>query len=193
MTSVNENPSDSKLETASLVAARLREKDAGAGAELHRHYREALVRFCWGYLGSLEESEDAASEILCKVLASPMIPDSFRAWLYKIARNHCLNLVRARGNRKDRGVLPSASRMPDSLTGNLTRMVREEMRTKLADAVRSLPEAQQEVLRLRYVEDLSRAEIADVLEVAESVVKSRLFEGMKALREFAEQIERGGE
>jgi len=188
-----EPSSDSKLEATTLLAARLREKDATAGEELHRLYRDALVRFCWGYLGILEEAEDAASEILCKVLAGSTVPDAFRPWLYKIARNHCLNLVRDRANRRDRVGMPSASKMPESLTGNLTRLVREEMRSELADFVRTLPEAQQEVLRLRYVEDLSRAEIAEVLDVPEPVVKSRLFEGMKTLREYAERLERGGD
>ena len=43
------------------------------------------------------------------------------------------------------------------------------------------------MLRLRYAEGLSRGEIAEVLELSPSVVKSRLFEGMQRLREWAER------
>lgn len=186
-----EPPSDTRLEATTVLVSRLRDKDAAAAAELHRQYRDALVRFCWGYLGRLEEAEDASSEILYKVLAAQEVPDAFRPWLYKIARNHCLNLIRGRAKRKDNAAMPSASRMPDSITGNLTRLVREEMRTKLSEFVHSLPEAQQEVLRLRYVEDLTRLEIAEVLDIPEALVKSRLFEGMKTLRDFADGLERG--
>ena len=50
-------------------------------------------------------------------------------------------------------------------------------------------EAQREVLRLRYVEDLTRGEIAEVLEVPESAVKSRLFETLKRLREKASLLD----
>ena len=63
-----------------------------------------------------------------------------------------------------------------------TRMVNDEMRSRMSRLVEALPDAQREVLRLRYVEALSRAEIAEVVDAPESVVKSRLFEGLRRLR-----------
>lgn len=168
--------------TRSLVA-KLRSGDGDAGVLLDGLYRQALVRFCWGYLGRIEEAEDAAQDICYKVLRAESIPDAFRPWVYKAARNHCLNLLRGRARRKDAEELPAASQVLEVLTGNLTRLVRREQQSQLADLVRSLPEGQREALRLRYVEDLARSEIAEVLEIPESVVKSRLFEGLKRLRE----------
>ncbi|MCG8409297.1 MAG: sigma-70 family RNA polymerase sigma factor [Phycisphaerales bacterium] len=53
----------------------------------------------------------------------------------------------------------------------------------------TLPPTYHEVLRLRHVEGLSRAEIASVLEIPESVVESRLFEGLKKLREHTSLLE----
>ncbi len=176
--------------TISLVVS-LRTKHPHAADELHRLYREALIRFCWGYLGRVEEAEDAVQDIACKVLASAEVPppEQFRPWLYKVARNHCLNLLRERNARKDGNALPVGSQLFDVLTGHLTRLVRDELRSKLAEMVRTLPEAQQEVLRLRYVEDLSRTEIAQVLDVPESVIKSRLFEGLKTLRDYSTELQ----
>ena len=52
-----------------------------------------------------------------------------------------------------------------------------------------LTDEQREVLRLRYVENLSRGEIAEILDQPESLVKSRLFEGLKRLREEAARFE----
>ncbi|UCC31159.1 MAG: RNA polymerase sigma factor [Phycisphaerales bacterium] len=170
--------------TPSLVL-RLRAGDPEVGALLDQLYRDALVRFCWGYLGHIEEAEDAAQDICCRVLSTENIPDAFRPWLYKTARNHCLNLRRGRARRKDGAELPSASQVHEILTGHLTRLVRSEERSRLSELVGRLPDSQREVLRLRYVEDLSRAEIAEVLDIPESVVKSRLFEGLKRLREEA--------
>ena len=188
----DEQPGKQRDETDTLLlVTRLRDKDTQAAAELQRLYRDVLLRFCWGYLGRMEEAEDAVQDIACKVLASHEIPaaDQFRPWLYKVARNHCLNLLRERATRKDRQALPSASQMADALTGHLTKLVREELRSRLADLVQTLADSQREVLRLRYVEDLSRAEIAQVLDIPESVVKSRLFEGLQKLRESATNLE----
>lgn len=169
---------------ASLVI-RLREGDPEAGALLNDIYREALVRFCWGYLGRMEEAEDAVQDVCYKVLANKSVPDYFRPWLYKLARNHCLNMLRGRGRRKDAGELPAASQIQEFATGQLTRLVRTEQASQLSDMVRRLPDAQREVLRLRYVEGLSRGEISMVLDTPESIIKSRLFEGLKSLRDAA--------
>ncbi len=170
------------------LVARLRRDDPEAGALLDSLYRDALLRFCWGYLGRMDEAEDAVQDICYKVLSSRHIPDIFRPWLYRIARNHCLNLLRERASRKDGQALRAASQLHDTLTGHLTRMVKDEMRSQVAELVGKLSEAQREVLQLRYVEGLVRAEIADVLELPESVVKSRLFEGLKRLREYASML-----
>ena len=83
----------------------------------------------------------------------------------------------------------TVSEVHEALTGHLTRLVRNEQRSRLSDLVRQLPDSQREVLRLRYVEGLGRAEVAEVLDLSESVVKSRLFEGLKRLREQASPLD----
>lgn len=163
--------------------AMLRRGEPGAADLLESTYREPLVRFCRNYLLRAEDAEDAVQDVFCKVLAADDLPDNFRAWLYRIARNHCLNLVRNHRRRKDLSPLPSSDDMDADLTGQLTRMLRVELGAKVRAALRTLPEPTQEALRLRYVDGLSRGEIAEVLELRESVVKSRLFEGLKRIRE----------
>lgn len=170
--------------TPSLVA-RLRSGEGDAGAYLNELYRDALVRFCWGYLGCMDEAEDAVQDICYKVLAAETVPDGFRAWLYRIARNHCNNLLRDRIRRKEVGELSMPSQAYEELTGQLTRLVKVEQQSRLNELVAQLPDSDREVLRLRYVEDLPRSEIAEILEVTESVVKSRLFIGLQRLREAA--------
>ena len=164
------------------VVARLRAGDPAAARLLVDLYRAPLTRFCWGYLGRLEDAEDAFQDVCVKVLRAEAVPDSFRAYVYKIARNHCLNLRRARGRRPEQTDIAGENQLSDSLTGQLTRLADDEARRRVVELVRKLPAAKQEILRLRYTEDLSRAEIGEVLDISESVVKSRLFEAMKTLR-----------
>jgi len=167
----------------------LRDGDPGAADLLDRLYRDALLRYCWGYLGSMEEAEDALQEVWYRVFTAAHVPDRFRPWLYKIARNRCFNILRAKARRREGTGLPADSQLAASLTGHLTKMVNEEMRSRMSHLVESLPDAQREVLRLRYVEGLSRTEIAEVVDIPESVVKSRLFEGLKRLREQVQSSE----
>lgn len=178
------NPLSSGARTTELVRL-LRDGHEHAGALLNTLYRDPLQRFCWGYLGRLDEAEDAWQEVCYRVLTADRVPDSFRAWLYKIARNLCLNMLRARANRKDLAPIAAESQVQEVLTGHLTRLVNEELHAQLASLVDRLSPEQREVLRLRYVEELSRGEIADVLDLPESLVKSRIFEGLKRLREYA--------
>jgi len=173
--------------TPSLVV-RLRAGDATVGELLDELYRQPILRFCYGYLGCHQDAEDAMQEVFCKVLQTTSVPDDFRAWLYRIARNHCLNVMRSR-ERRPAQVLPPESQLDAGWTGNLTRMVRAEQRSRIAHLIGSLPLAQREALRLRYAEGLSRSEIAYVVGVPESVVKSRLFEGLKMLREHGSLVE----
>ncbi len=172
-------------ETAQLLVQRLRAGHADAPVMLNQLYRAALLRFCWGYLGDMGEAEDAIQEISYKIITATEIPDHFRPWLYRVARNHCLNRLRERQHRPNEAAMPHPSGIGESLTGHLTRLVRDEMKEKVVELVRRLPEGMREVLRLRYVEGLSRTEIAQVLDVNEGVVKTRLFEGLKKLKDLA--------
>jgi RNA polymerase sigma-70 factor, ECF subfamily len=167
--------------TRSLVC-RLRQGDDQAGTLLDALYRTRLLRFSLGYLGSREEAEDVVQEVFYRVLASDKVPDCFRAWVYQITRNRCLDLLRTRKRRPRDEELPSDSQLVARVTGNLTRLVHREQQERVARALRFLPLHQQEVIRLRYAEGLSRAEIGKVLDLAESVVKSRLYEGIEVMR-----------
>jgi RNA polymerase sigma-70 factor (ECF subfamily) len=170
--------------TPSLVLS-LRRGDDDAGALLDELYRERMVRFCAGYLGSREDAEDAVQDVFVKVLETEHVPDRFGPWLYRVARNRCLNVARDHGRRGE-APLPTDLDLAASLSGQLTRAARREGDDRVARAIAALPFEQSEALRLRYLESLSRDDIAEVLDVPVSTVKSRLFEGMKRLRESAQ-------
>ncbi|MEZ5964216.1 MAG: sigma-70 family RNA polymerase sigma factor [Planctomycetota bacterium] len=174
------SPSQSTEPSADWIA-RLRAGDPSAGEWVEQQYRPALVRLCLGYLGDQGEAEDAVQDVLAKVLASRVVPDRFRTWLYATARNHCLNLLRSR-RRHATVPLPSTTPIAATQTGFLSKLVRAESQARLVEAFASLSVDEQEALRLRYAEQLARDEIAEITGVPPSTVKSRLFAGLQKLR-----------
>ena len=160
-----------------------------AGRLLDELFRRAVFRFCRAYLGSNEEAEDAVQEVFYRVLRATDVPDNFRAWLYRIARNYCTSVLRARARRGDQHEMPVASYVAQEATGNLTRVVKQELQSRIAHLIGALPQTQQEAIFLRYGEELSRTEIAYVLDIPESTVKSRLFQGLKKLREHTSLLD----
>ena len=158
-----------------------------AAAALDRRHRAALVRFAGSYLRDHALAEDVAQEALARLFEEAESPRQPRAWLLRATRNLCLNRRRAAGRRVDDQSWQSGWDPARTRTGPLSRLVRSEDDRQLRELLGRLPEPTSELLRLRYAEGLSRGEIAEVLELSPSVVKSRLFEGMQRLREWAER------
>lgn len=184
-------PRTSSLTDAELLA-RARQSDGGATEELCQRYREPLIRFCFRYLRHGDAAEDAAHDVLTRVTVERRWPDhSFRAWIYRAARNHCLNLRQRRGNRDvafGSGLGESGLASPH--TGPRTAADRNERQAALRAALDALPSELAEVLAMRYFEELTRREMARVLEVGEGVVKQRL---VQARTELARKLEGSGE
>lgn len=144
-----------------------------------------MLRFCMGYLRNPADAEDAVQEIFYSALKASLVPDSFRPWLYKIARNHCLQILRSKNRRPDIGSLPSGSIAADHVTAYLSRLIKVEAVGGIQELLSALTPEQNELLRLRYAENLSRKEISEIMEVSEPIIKSRLFETVEKLRQLA--------
>src|SRR6201982_47272 len=85
--------------------ARARAGDAEAWGDLYREYAPAIFRFCRRALPTREDAEDATMEIFMKIrdrLDQYDATRSFSAWLYKVAANHCWDILRRRKIRQDK-------------------------------------------------------------------------------------------
>jgi RNA polymerase sigma-70 factor (ECF subfamily) len=167
--------------TPTLVG-RLREGSADAANLLDSLYRQRLIRFSLGYLGNREEAEDVVQDVFCRVLESAKVPEHFRAWIYEICRNRCIDQLRSRGRRPDDQPMPPSDEFVTHVTGPLSRLIKSEREADLWERFASLPPAQREVLLLRYTEGLSRAEISRVLGIPQNLVKHRIYNGLTRLR-----------
>ena len=172
----------------SLERAQLDEQarsgDPSAQAELVTLHRDALVRFCYRYLGDFGHAEDAAQDVFATLSEGDSWPSgSLRAWLFRAGRNRAIDLLkRRRGGRAGAGSFIGSSALPSHRTGPSTAFARREQEERLREHLAALAPECAEVLVLRYFEDLSREEIAEVMGLSESVVKSRLFKGREDLR-----------
>jgi len=167
--------------------ARARTGDAEAWGELYREYAPAIFRFCRRALPTREDAEDATMEIFMKLRGKLIQYDqsrSFSAWLYKVAANHCWDLLRRRKNRQDKETedlenVPLEHPDPNQLDKLIEQRTSEEVRRALG----KLGSRARMALVMRYYSDMSYDEIADALGVRRAFVGVVLLRARHELRQ----------
>ena len=129
-----------------------------------------------------EEADDLTQETLIRayVHLSGFRGASMTAWLYRIAGNVAVDYLR---KRRVATVPLENVALPDSGEEELfCALDRDERRTQVLSVIRDLPECHQRVLRLRFFEDRSMAELAVLLGCSPVAAKLRVFRAVTALR-----------
>ena len=167
-----------------LVEQIRRGNEAAFEVAYERHHR-GILSFCRHMLSSPEEAEDAVQQVFVSAyydLQASDKPIRLKPWLYTIARNRCLSVLRARREQ--------AAELDDIPTAGLSESVqqREDLRRMLAD-LHDLPLEQRSALVLSELGDLSHTDIADVLGVETAKVKSLVFQARSSLIESREARE----
>jgi RNA polymerase sigma-70 factor (ECF subfamily) len=176
-TAVSEGEGRPAAEAALLRAGRAGDR-AALGQLLALHER-ALVAFCLGILGNLEDAEDAAQETFLRALqglAGFRGEAGFRTWLFRIAVNLCLRWKAARRPTEpwdeERESTTSSSPPPEAIV--LDRLRRME-------ALGSLPRRQRVIFLLKEWEGWSAVEIARVMGCNEMRVRNELSKARRTL------------
>lgn len=153
---------------------------------LVQRYQSRLLAFCRHMLGSREDAEDVLQEVFANAFNAIIGDDraiNVRPWLYRIARNRCLNHLR---KIQPIGVDTLDDRMADNgISAADTAHRREEFRELLTD-VKALPETQRTALLLREIDALSYDQIAEAMDTTVPSVKSLLVRARVALAEASE-------
>ena len=178
------------------VLTQVRAGDPDAWGELYRQYAPAIFRFCRRVLPTREDAEDATTEVFMKVRQKLGMYDSsrpFTAWLYKVASNHCWDLLRRRRIRQDLETgdletLPLEHPDPDQLEKLQTDHNSKQVRAGLA----KLPDRARMALVLRYYSEMSYDEIADTLGVRRAFVGVLLLRARHQLRDVLAEGSGGG-
>lgn len=191
------------------LARRLVDGDAGAFDAFVAHFRTKVFQYTWLMCGHREDAEEVAQETLLKVFRSLdqlREPEHVRAWVFRIARNECLmkrrksvfapiqelsldelTPVKERDGNGMKLEIADWSKLPEEQT------FRKEMTNALTRAITELPETYRSVILLRDMEELSTHDTAQILEVNEDTVKTRLHRGRLALRKSLDSWLRGSD
>jgi RNA polymerase sigma-70 factor (ECF subfamily) len=168
--------------------ARARSGNSEAWGQIYRQYAPAIFRFCRRALPSREDAEDATTEIFMKVrekLGQYDASRPFSAWLYKVAANHCWDLLRRRRIRQDLET-GDVENLPleHPGQGQLQRLLELRSSQEVRSALDKLPARARMALVLRYYSDMSYDEIADALRVRRAFVGVVLLRARHQLREI---------
>jgi RNA polymerase sigma-70 factor (ECF subfamily) len=165
--------------------------DHAAFRQLVERHQNAVIGTVAKMLGSASEAEDISQQVFLRIWrnAKRYRPDAkFTTYLYTITRNLVFNETRRRSRKKEvsadereefsqHAIEDSPDRRPD------TELLQAELRQAVDAAIAALPESQRMAVVLRRYEQLSYEEIAAVLRLSVSAVKSLLFRARTTLRE----------
>ena len=158
--------------------------DEAAFAEIFKRHGQELYRYCRAILGDPDDAQDALQNTMDRVLRA--LPGErrtihLRPWLFRVARNESLTLIR---NRDDTVELTDAS-VPAAPAADIRAEHREEVRTLVADLA-SLPESQRSALVLRELSGLSHDEVSEALQRSPRASRQAVYEARLALQDLRE-------
>jgi RNA polymerase sigma-70 factor, ECF subfamily len=163
---------------------RYRKGDREAFTELMIRYQRPIYNAAFWILRSADDARDIAQSVFLKVAENVDAFDSrhkFFSWIYRIAVNESLNLLRRNGHEEpldDEVDLPGMGADPET-------QARDAERTRNVErALSTMSPMHRTVIVLRHFSECSYQEIARILDVDEKTVKSRLFEARHRLRDL---------
>ena len=168
------------------VLERASRGDRDAFGELYARYIDRIFNYVYYRTGNTHDAEDLTARVFQRAMnhihnyTDRGVP--FSAWLYRIAHNLVANWHRDRSSKQeipinDLPVLPAKGDKPETL------LVRTEEQGALLRHIRKLPPERQQLLILKFVENLSNAEIGQVMGRSEGAIKSLYHRTLLALRD----------
>ncbi len=175
------------------LVLRCQQRDTAAMGTLVVQYQHWVYNIAYGFLGHREDAEDIAQDVFLSVwenIGQFKFRSRFSTWLYQITKNKCLNLIDQRKRRKTEPMEIDDSQpwVPVYTVTPEQELLRAERREIVHAALAKLKESYRTILILRELQELSYAEISEVLGCTLGRVKSRLHEARKALREELKRV-----
>ena len=155
----------------------IRAGDEEAADILVKRYYTDILRYCKRHIIDQNLAEDATQETFYRVFRSLMRyqdKERFRAWLYMIARNICID-----ENRKQKNTIPLES---EDIGKESNEIHQIENSVEIEQLLSLLPEEQREAILLYFEDELTYKEIGKILGIPARTVQSRVKNGIKAIK-----------
>ncbi len=169
--------------TQIIEAARKDPKEFG---ELYLLFAQPVFRYLFSRIGNLSEAEDATAQTFLAALERfPKYKHDgyFASWLFSIARNKSADYFRAQRNETSLDAAELVQVDPNLLQ----QIIKTEGISSLSKLITTLPDEDQDLIRLRYVAELSFAEIGRLINQKEDTVKKSLYRLLARLKAQADR------
>jgi RNA polymerase sigma-70 factor, ECF subfamily len=165
--------------------------DGACFGELTQRWQTRIFGFICRYVDNREEARDLTQDTFAKAfenLDRLSDPARFSSWLYKIALNECrMRFRRGRNFTSVHFEDYRAGQEPEAVEASPEEALRTKETTRVLKlAFQDLPEEQRAVILMKEYQGLKFHEIAEILEIPLSTVKSRMYLGLKTLRRLME-------
>lgn len=187
--SLSNSPPVAAGPTDEVLAQRLRDGDASSGETLVKRYHQPLLRYLQRIAGSDHLAEELLQQTWLSVLDhldrfdAGSARGGFKAWLFRIATNKVNDVWRSRG--RERTAKEGMKLIKDEQAPHADHRIEgAEQVDKLRRAIELLPDAQKQVLLLRYYSDMKFVEIADLLGCPLNTALGRMHKAMLKLKDL---------
>ncbi len=166
---------------------------------LVRRWQKPVLNFLYRFLGNLSDAEEACQRTFIRVYEKlPGLGNGkkFSVWLYRVAANQARDLLRQKKRQrlvsffefwqKGSEEEPLEPADPQGLSAE-DRLHQEDLRSILLNALQQIPEEQRIIVIMRIFHELKFHEIAEILGEPLNTVKSRMYYGLKSLRNVLEK------
>jgi len=171
-------------ESDELLAERAK-TDVAAFGELYERHLRRIYTYIYHRTGNFHDAEDLTEKTFFQALANlqryQIQAAPFTAWLYRIAHNIVANWHRDSGRRRF-SQLDGLAPLSDLSADPVAAVEAEEEKVELRGAIARLPADRQQLLILKFVEQMANAEIAQVMGRTEGAVKALLYRTLESLK-----------
>lgn len=174
------------------IIKQVKKGDQSAFEDIVAFYQNKVYAICFRMIGNSHEAEDLAQEAFIRAYVNIHSYDDkrkFSTWLFRIATNLSIDRIRKKkpdyfldAEVKGTDGLDMYSQLSSDQASPEDEVESLEIQTYIQQEIMSLPTKYRSVIALRFVDELSLAEISEILDIPVGTVKTRIHRGREALR-----------